>query len=66
MQAVPEDALRPLIDFFPGRSRRWISDLCTSPQRPSGAIKIGHVWSIRERDFRAWVDRTAGMEASHV
>lgn len=48
------DVLIPVSEFFPGRSARWIADTCRAGKIP-GAIKVGHQWRIRPRDFDAFV-----------
>ena len=55
MLEASDVGLRPLVDFFPGRSRRWISDLCRSDKRPTGAVKVGASWMIRAADFERWL-----------
>lgn len=50
------DALRPAIEFFPGRSPRWIADACRAKRIP-GAVKIGRVWMLRASDVERLVTK---------
>ncbi len=50
------DALRPVLEFFPGRSSRWVNESCRAGRIPR-AVKIGRTWMVREADIEALVER---------
>lgn len=49
------DPLRPVVDYFPGRTARWIADACRARRIP-GAVKVGNVWMVRESSIAAMVE----------
>lgn len=49
------DPLRPVADYFPGRTLTWIAKSCRAC-RIHGAVKVGNVWMIRESSIAAMVE----------
>ena len=59
--SIEIDGLLPVSQFFPGRTARWVEDLCRGGRLP-GAVKVGRTWTIRRSDF----ERFVGAKAKHL
>ena len=53
------DALRPITDYLPARSARWIADAARAG-RLAGAVKVARTWCWTSSDYRAWLATAQG------